>query len=450
MNFTPWSLFLDVGIMSLLILAGVFLRAKIKLIQELFLPASLLAGLLGLVLGPNGLGYIPFSDQIGTYSGILIAVVFAGLSLTTPPIKFKEVFNRVGELWGFSMIAMILQWGLGALFGMFVLCKIWDGLNPAFGLMLASGFAGGHGTAAAIGAAFKEHGWEDAASLAMTSATVGIILAVVVGVILVKIGTMKGYTNFISDYKTLPQSLKTGILPEEERRPIGIERTSSISLDSLTLQISIIILISVGGYYLSKIVGSFFPKLSLPVFSCAFIAGIVLRLLMSSSHVTDLVDLQSVGRISGTCTDFLVAFGIASIKLPVVVKYATPLAILFGFGLLYCLFFFMCVGPRMLHSNWYEKSLFTWGWMTGTMAMGIALLRIADPRQESGSLDDFAFAYIPLAPVEILVVSLSPLMFSNGTGLYFIAACIGSGVAVFVFSLFNKWFTLTPAIKKSK
>ena len=143
MQFTPWTIFIDLGLISILIFIGSVLRAKIKLVQKLFLPSALIAGFLALAFGPNGMGYIPFSNQIGTYSGILIALVFAALPLSTPSIPFRDVFDRVGSMWAYSQIVMILQWGLGALFGMWVLGNIWQDLNPAFGLMLASGFAGG-------------------------------------------------------------------------------------------------------------------------------------------------------------------------------------------------------------------------------------------------------------------------------------------------------------------
>ena len=160
-----------------------------------------------------------------------------------------------------------------------------------------------------------------------------------------------------------------------------------------------------------------------------------------------MIEPKVLGRLSGTFTDLLVAFGVASIKLSVVAKYALPLIALFVFGLLYCLFIFFYMGPRMLKDNWYEKGLFTWGWITGTMAMGIAILRIADPKLESRSLEDFAFAYMPMAPVEIALVSLSPMLFANGQGMTFIAACMGGGFSILLFSFFKKWFVLNP--KKS-
>ena len=48
--------------------------------------------------------------------------------------------------------------GLAGLFGLFVMKAIWPSLNDAFGVMLSTGFYGGHGTAAAMGVAFHNLG----------------------------------------------------------------------------------------------------------------------------------------------------------------------------------------------------------------------------------------------------------------------------------------------------
>ena len=64
-QFTPWTLFTDLGFISILLLVGKFIRVKVKLIQQLFIPPSLIAGLLGLAFGPNGLGWIPLSNKTG-------------------------------------------------------------------------------------------------------------------------------------------------------------------------------------------------------------------------------------------------------------------------------------------------------------------------------------------------------------------------------------------------
>ncbi len=67
MEFTLWDVLTDLGLLSLLLLVGMVLRARVIFLQRSFMPASIIAGILGLILGPNGFQIIPFSDFIGTY-----------------------------------------------------------------------------------------------------------------------------------------------------------------------------------------------------------------------------------------------------------------------------------------------------------------------------------------------------------------------------------------------
>ena len=52
-GFTPWVFLVDMGFLFALMLVGKFIRVKVKLVQKLFIPPSLIAGLLGLALGPH-------------------------------------------------------------------------------------------------------------------------------------------------------------------------------------------------------------------------------------------------------------------------------------------------------------------------------------------------------------------------------------------------------------
>lgn len=450
MNFSPWTIVTDLGLMSLLFLIGVILRAKVKVVQELFLPAGLIAGILGLTFGPNGLGILPFSSLIGTYPSILIAFVFASLPFSSEKVPFRSVTKRVGKMWGYSQALMIMQWGGGMLFGLLILNVIWGDLHTGFGLMLASGFVGGHGTAAAIGQAFDGLGWEEAASLAMTSATVGIVSAIVGGLILIKWGTKKGHTGFITDFAQLPKELKTGLVPEEHRQSVGEGTVSSISIDPLAFHVTLVGLTAAAGYYLSTLGSQWFPQLSIPAFCCAFLVALLCMKIMEWTKSNRFVDKKMVNRISGSATDILVAFGVASIKLPVVMKYAAPLALLFIFGLLYCFFFFKVLGPRYFKEYWFERCIFSWGWATGTTAMSIALLRIVDPDLKSKTLDDFALAYIPMAPVEIAVITLSPLLIINGQHWLFTSITILVGIALLVVTNMNRFHRQTGRLGTEK
>ena len=449
-NFTPWVLFSDMGFLCGLLLIGKFLRVKIRFIQKLFIPPSLLAGLLGLAFGPNGLGWIPLSGNIGTYAAILIAVVFGALPLSSPSFKVKEVARRVGPMWAYLQFGMLFQWAMMGLFGLLVLRLIWPDLHPAFGVMLPTGFYGGHGTAAAIGSAFDGLGWDEAASLGMTTATVGVVVAILGGLLFIKMATRRGQTSYIADFNDLPDEYRSGLLPEEKREPTAIGTTSPISIDSHIFHLALVVLAAFGGYMLSKGVKMLAPGLELPVFSCAFVVGMLIKLAFNKAGAATYIDPRTTGSISSSATDLLVACGVASIKLDVVVKYAWPLIVLTVVGIALTIFTVFWFGRRLNRKDWFEKSIFAWGWWTGTMAMGIALLRIVDPKMQSKAMDDYALAYLPCAPVEILLITFVPILFASGRGLWLMAGCLVLSLLVLLLAGRLGWWVAPGRKNKGK
>lgn len=436
-SFTPWTLFVDIGIISLLLLVGKLMRVKIKWIQQLFIPPSLLAGFIGLACGPHGFDILPISEQTGTYAGILIAFIFGALPLTSQKTKGNQ--QEIGAMWVYSQTGLLLQWAFGGLLGLLVLNKIWP-LSPGFGITMPSGYCGGHGTAAAIGQAFGQLGHDEILTLAMTAATFGIVGSVILGLIFVKWGAKKKHTTYLADYKDLPSELRTGLLPQEKRESMGESTCSSISIDSLTFNLAIICAIALGGYGISKLAAHFMPGFELPVFSCAFVFGILFKKLLDRTRASESICPQTVGHISGSMTDYLVAFGIASIKVSVVIEYIVPLAILLLSGLAVTLIYVFVMARKLMKECWFEKALFTWGWFTGTMAMGIALLRVVDPKMKSRCLDSYALAYLFIAPVEISLITFAPVAFVNGYGLLFSSICLVAGLGVLSVAYFKKWF----------
>ena len=436
-GFTPWTLFVDIGIISLLLLIGKWMRVKISWIQKLFIPPSLLAGFIGLAFGPFGFNILPLSSQTGTYAGILIAFIFGALPLTSQ--KTNGNTHEIGRMWVYSQAGMLLQWAFGGLLGLLILNQIWP-LSAAFGITMPSGFCGGHGTAAAIGQAFGQLGFDEILTLAMTAATFGIVASVILGLIFVKWATKKKQTTYLADYSALPDELRTGLLPKEKRESMGESTCSSISIDSLSFNLAIICAIALGGYGVSKLAAHFMPGFELPVFSCAFVVGIIIKKLLDKTRASESICPQTVGHISGSMTDYLVAFGIASIKISVVIEYIVPLAILLLSGLVVTFIYVAVMAKKLMKECWFEKAIFTWGWFTGTMAMGIALLRVVDPKMKSRCLDSYALAYLFVAPVEIALITFAPVAFTNGYGLMFSGICLIAGLSVIAVAYFKKWF----------
>jgi ESS family glutamate:Na+ symporter len=173
----------------------------------------------------------------------------------------------------------------------------------------------------------------------------------------------------------------------------------------------------------------------LPTFCLAFLLAMVVKQLFRFTGVLTYIDPKTTVRLSGTFTDILVAFGIASVKIPLLIQYAGPLIALFVFGILLCWVLFRLVGPRAFHHMWFEKSLYTWGWTTGVMALAIALLRITDPGNKSHILGDFALAYLVAGFVEVLLVTLAPILVSQGQAWTFTIAALIPALVILILTI---------------
>lgn len=444
---TPAEALMDFSIASALILIGQLMRAKIRPIQEFFVPASLIAGMLGLICGKHFLNILPFSQAAGSYAGMLIIVIFAAVGMNGFSLGAggaKEEIRRVSGFLSYRLFAHCVQISLPVLFSILLIAKTAPYINDAFGFCLVAGFSGGHGTAAAVGNSFSKLGFEAGLDLCMTSATVGIFSGVIGGMILIKIGAMKGYTQFIKDFRYISGDLRTGMIAEENQKTIGKDGVSVVSIDPIAWHLALLLLPSGLGIVLTKYLSSSL-SIDIPNFTSAFVIALAFWAILSKMGVYKYVDTDVFNRISGCATDFLVFFGVAMINIPIVVEYALPLTLLMVFGILLVLFTFWIMGPAMNKECWFERCLFCYGYLTGVFAIGFVLLRIVDPENRSKTLNDIALTTPFTTPVEVLGWTIVPSMLMIGhawsvIGL-FGAICIGC----VIFSLaFKLWYYKTP------
>nr|WP_049189565.1 MULTISPECIES: sodium/glutamate symporter [unclassified Corynebacterium] len=420
---------MDIGWISLLLIIGNLMRRFIPWFQKLLIPAPITAGLLGLLLGPNALGIIQFSEHFGDYATILIAAVFGALPFT---MDFDaKVRQRARTMWSYSVGMYLAQWGFFALLGVILFAPLFN-TPDWFGIMLPVGFVGGFGVAAAVGGALDSAGTE-ATSLGFTAAAVGMFSAIVGGVIFARWGSKKGHTNELPALDKLPEDMRTGIISLPGQRPsVGRATTSPSSIEPIALHVAALAGTLFLANILTNLVNDAFPALSFPLFAMAFLVGLagvgVLHLIKAPHYL----DTKLMGSVSGASTDFLVAVGIASIVPAVVATYIVPLIILFVVGLAFCLVLFFYVAPRVFEHGWFERAVFSWGWATASVATGIAVLKIVDPEQKSGTLEEFGMAYVGFAPFEIAAAILAPIAIIAGLVWLFGGVALIGGLALLI------------------
>ncbi|GAB3790542.1 sodium/glutamate symporter [Virgibacillus kimchii] len=415
MDITIWDMMVDFGIMSIALVIGIILKAKVPLIQKTFMPASFIAGILLLILGPSAFDILPFSDWLGTYPSLLIAVVFAAIPIGAARADFREQSSRVRSVWFYGVFALMLFYAIGLIVTQTFLTPVM-GAPAGVGMMLGVGFFGGHGSAAAIGEAFAALGWQEATDIGYTAATIGMVVAILGGMMIIKRGAEKNETNYITGFKDLPNELRTGLVPSRKRLPMGDVTFSPNAVDPLLAHAGIIGIAILLAYGIQNGLESVFTGLSVPLFSMAIIAGLLVQFGLKTTGGSEYVDKRIMDRISGTATDLIVIFGIASINLTVVADYVVLLLILFSIGIAAAYLTFRLLAARTFQSHWFENAVFNWGYTTGTVAMGVALLKMVDPNHRSGALTDYGVAYLGIMPFEVVTLAILPGILMSGFG----------------------------------
>ncbi|MCI2161874.1 MAG: hypothetical protein LKK39_08175 [Oscillospiraceae bacterium] len=416
MEFSATTLFYDFAIMSALLFIANILRTKLKFLQNWYIPSSLVAGILGVIGGKYFMNVLPLSSSISVYPSIMISVLFGTLLIgRRQKTKFKETIKSVGDTFAVTTSGIMIQWGVGIAASLILAATIFPDLNPGFGMLMASGFEGGHGTAAAVGAALSEGcGWTSATSIGQTFATIGMLMGIFIGILLINIGTRKKWTRLIKEVSGLSQEMKTGLVEEKNQKSVGKATVNSISIDPLAWHLCIILAAVGGAYLLNNVLKSIWPAFSVPTYGIALICGWLMNKLLRAVKLDRYVDQQLITRIGSCVTDYLVGFGVASINISVVISYAVPLIIISLLGLACCLIWLLVVSRRIFHNYWFERGIYIFGMCTGVMAIGVILYRISDPDYKAPVLEDVGVAGIFTTFVDMFQVSMIPIMFMSG------------------------------------
>lgn len=444
------SALMDFGIMSIIMVFSHLLRYKVKFLQDIYMPSSVIAGLIALVFGWQFMNVIPFSvndtgaQNIASYPTLLVVLLFSTLFLgkRKKELNIKKTVEHAGDTFFFNLSALLGQYGFALLFGLLVLSFLFPSLPNGFGIMLPAGFIGGYGTAAAMGGVFEENGWEGAQTIGYASATVGMLAAIIGGMIMTNIATRRGWTRMVKNMSEMPTAMRSGFIPKEERGSVGEETVSPIALDPLTWHIALVIATAAAAFYLKDLIVSFLgPQFGIPAFCLALLLGGVVQKVFNLMRLGGSIDHHLIHRIGSWMTDYLVAFGIASITLSVVVKLALPLTVMFIFGILLTISMMWLVGTKISRNFWFERALFMYGWNTGSVATSVVLLRIVDPDMRTQIIEDFGLAYIGISFFEIAIIALLPTLILNGYIIGPMAVLvIGFFLCIYLSRRFVGWF----------
>lgn len=394
-------------VLGLVLAIARFIKRGSGVLQRFFIPSSLVAGFMGLILGPQVLETIPetITAQWSAFPKYLINVVFAGLFLGKIIPDRKKIWRMAGPMLALGNTLAWGQYALGCLLAMFVLVPIFN-TSPLAASLIEVSFEGGHGTAAGLAPTFAQLGWAEGADIALTIATISIIAAILLGVF---------FVNWHSRHFT-SSGIKQADLERRQKQMIRSgynlirfgEKFSTnpkaIIINLLAFGFAIGIgwllwqgLIITENFLLADITHIRFFKY-LPMFPLAMIGGLILQMLLRKIGKQTLIQRRTAEIISAIALDILIASAIATVSLDVLGNQLPTVIILSVAGIVWIVLGFLILAPVMFKTYWFEKGITNMGQSMGMTATGLLMQRLSDPSNKSKARESFAYKQLAFEP----------------------------------------------------
>ncbi|MEL6501644.1 MAG: sodium/glutamate symporter [Cyanobacteria bacterium J06598_4] len=416
-------------VVGILLLVARLIKSKVRLFQTLYLPESIIAGAIALLLGTGVLGAIATSlgaspdsylagglfpeEMRAVWSqapGVFINIVFAALFLGEHIPNPRDIWRKTAPQVAFGQTIAWGQYVIGILVTLLILTPLF-GANPITGALIEIGFEGGHGTAGGMADTLTDLGFAEGGDLALGLATVGILSGIIFGTVLAHWGRKKGYIQSEptevpdgdAQFQETAPTESSAVLAKRARlmRNFLIDPLSlnfgftglAIAIGWIILQIMTLIESATWGRGGLELIGA------VPLFPMALIGGIIIQVVMKRLDLDVLIIRKLQERIAGVALDLLVVTALASINLAVLGANIGIFLTLSIVGIIWNVFAFMYLAPKILPIYWFERGIGDMGQSMGVTATGILLIRMVDPENRTGAFESFAYKQLFFEPI---------------------------------------------------
>ncbi len=432
-----WSVVVNVLLLLIALLAGNALRRSVPFLRKAFIPSALIGGIIlfaANLIFRNAAGFSLIDArvmQIITYHALGIG--FIAMTLKSAEKVKNQKLGLLSVQNGFLtggtyMLQAVVGMGISLLF-----FAAGSGLFYDAGVILPLGYGQGPGNALTWDVNFSEYGFDGNGSFGLTIASMGFIVASVVGVAYINIFKKKGGIK-----------VKTA---DEVKEIEYYERKNEIedcdSVDKTSIQIAIVALAYAASFGIMVLFAKLTDLTGVKLFndiawSFNFIWGVItatlIKSLMKLFEKRRLVKRRYVSnyqmdRISGFSFDMMIIAGVAAIDINVVAKYAWMIAALCVAGAVVTLVYVRLICKRCFKGFEHEAFLLNFGTLTGTASNGMILLRETDPNFETPASNVYIISQFPA------MLAVAPLLLLLNMSAKSLAGCLtalGIFAALFV------------------
>jgi ESS family glutamate:Na+ symporter len=417
------------------------------------IPEALLAGLVGLLISPQGPWPLLPAGVIALWDGlplILLTLVFGSLLVGKPLPKPAGLWHPLRAQVLLSLTLAFGQYLIGGVIVLLVL-QPWLGVSPVMACLIEVAYEGGHGSAAAMAPTYEQLGVKGAEALGLALATVGLLSSTLVGGLLVVLGRWQGWVK--EELVPVPAEASDAMVGASRAAPAFVPPAGGmdqwlIQLRAWAVNLALAGLAVALGWTLLQGLRALAPHLgsgvatvinALPVFPLALVGSVLMRALLERTGTARLASGPIQNRIGTLSADLLITAATACLDLTSLSQLWKPLLVLGLAGLLWNLLVVLGPGRWMLPAPWFQRGLIDFGQATGVAASGLLLLNMADPNDQGDVLTPFSIKQLLLQPFVAggVITVVAPLAVSRwglpawtGLCLAMVLLCVGLTVVL--------------------
>lgn len=419
-NAQLWNPIIQVGLISILVVAANVLRRKIPFVRKSLMPTAVIAGFLLLgIKYTNTVPVDPIFLEMLTYHGLTIG--FIAMALRVPKVIGGEAGSMTVKNSACIVSTYLIQGFVGLVVSLFLAYTFMPDLFKASGILLPMGFGQGPGQANNIGTTYEVNfGFKGGTSYGLAIAATGYLVACIFGVIYLNVQAKKGNVNRFQGGDSESVTLDT--FQNEGEIPI------SQSIDKLSIQLALILVVYLVTFLFiwgfTSLLSTYIPGLAKllnsTLWGFTFIFGSLFALLARSLlNFFKKVKFSQhqyqnnylLNRISGVAFDVMIVSGIATIDFDDISGLWIPFIITTVIGGVVTFVYLRWICKKVYPEYRQEAFLSMFGMLTGTISSGVLLLREIDPNFDTPAANNMitgsSLAVLFGAPLLVLI-SIAP------------------------------------------
>src|SRR5262245_6208467 len=340
------------------------LRQAVPWLAAVYMPASVLAGFLILLVGPQVLGHVTNGwslipartiPVLSSLPGLLINVVFGGIMIGKTLPSLRRIWSEAAPHAILGSVFSFGQFAIGGLVVTFLLTPVF-GLPDAAGSIIEMSFAGGPGTIAGLGGLLDDAGAGELVDIGLGLATISMLTGVIGGTVLVNWAVRNPRIDVAREHTTTRSAVsRLSDVPPNEG-----DITDDAALGSISRSFGAIAVAIFLGFLLlaalRAIANAFGSDLldRFPLFPLTIIGGFAVQLVLSRTGNEHLVERRTVNDVTGLSLDILVAAAIGTLSLATLGANVPSILILTALSVAWSVIALLWLGPRFFPAQWFD------------------------------------------------------------------------------------------------